>query len=568
MSNDYRAFVKKVVADSRIPNTWPGDVLNQAGKIPECVRPEDMKGRRDLRSLPFVTIDGETSCDYDDAVYACKNGGGWKLYVAISDVSWYVHPDTPADREAFNRGNSVYFLKTMIPMLPKQYSAGICSLNPFEDRLCLVCEMNIARNGSVKAYEFYPAVINSHARLFYPQVRNLIVGKKDVVERLRSVYTHVYTLYEISQAMRDWSSKTRPAVFQNMEPLYVLNASENKVVSIRQDNDYEAHWMIEACMVAANNSAARFIRDHGIDLLYRTEDYMLPDKLSEFRKMITNIPETLGGGNHPSLADLARFAESLRGKPYEDCIRKLLLRHQTRAEYTTENIGHYLLGITEYTHFTSPIRRYADLTVHRILRHCIELDRKKEITKSASGSSRGNETPSRSGKAGGLAGLVRVFFGKKTVPSQQRETGSRAAASVSAGTIQEGNWNAGARSFSWDYLNRVAVHCNETERRSQEAGYAVIKWLNASYMADKIGQVFKGTIIAAREFGLFVNLPEFNMDVFVYIGHLGTGRFSFSSTDYVIRGPYGTASFHIGQPVSVQIAEVNVAEGKISGVLR
>ena len=567
MNNDYRAFVRKVVADSRIPDTWPGDVLNQAGKIPECVRPEDMKGRRDLRSLPFVTIDGETSCDYDDAVYACRNGGGWKLYVAISDVSWYVHPDTPADREAFNRGNSVYFLKTMIPMLPKQYSAGICSLNPFEDRLCLVCEMNIARNGSVKSYEFYSAVINSHARLSYPQVRDLIVGRKDVVERLRSVYPHVYALYEMSQAMRDRSSKKRPAIFQNMEPQYVLNASENKVVSIRQDNDYEAHWMIEACMVAANNSAARFIRDHSIDLLYRTEDYPLPDKLSEFRKMITSLPENLGGGNHPSLGDLAGFAESLRGKPYEDCIIKLLLRHQTRAEYTTENIGHYLLGISEYTHFTSPIRRYADLTVHRILRYCIELDLKKEMTKRASESSRGKETPSRSGNSGGLAGFVRGLFGKKTVPVQETGAGSRTA-SGSAGTSPEWNRKSGARVFSRDYLNRVAVHCNETERRSQEAGYAVSRWLNASFMADKIGQVFNGVIISAREFGLFVNLPEFNIDVFVYIGHLGTGRFSFSGTDYVIRGPYGSASFHIGQPVSVQIAEVNVAEGKIRGVLR
>ncbi|WP_274969026.1 ribonuclease R family protein [Succinimonas amylolytica] len=572
MSSDYRAFVKKVVADSRIPDSWPEDVLKEDGRIPESVRPEDMKGRQDLRDLPFVTIDGETSCDYDDGVYARKNRNGWQLYVAIADVSWYVQPDSPADREAYNRGNSVYFQKTMIPMLPKKYATGICSLNPFEDRLCLVCEMNIARNGSVCSWEFYPAVINSHARLTYPQVRDLISGKQQAAEKYRSVYVHVYELYEMSLAMREWNLKNRPAVFQNMEPQYVLNAAENKVVSIRQDSDYEVHWMIEACMVAANTAAARYIRDHGRDLIYRTEDYPLSEKLSEFRKMISSIPETLGGGSHPSLADLAVFAAALHGKSYEDCIRKLLLRHQTRAEYTTGNIGHYLLGISEYTHFTSPIRRYADLTVHRIIRQCIELDRKKETAhrrSEASAASRGSEGNSRSGNAGGLGGFIGRLLGR-----EKNVSVSGAASEVSAGspgdtgTIQDGRRKAGTPVFDRDYLNRVAAHCTETERRSQEAGHAVTKWLNASFMSDRIGQVFNGTIIATREFGLFVNLPEFNIDVFVYIGHLGSGRFTFSGDDYVIRGPYGTASFYIGQPAAVQIAEVNVPEGKVRGVLR
>ena len=575
MTNVYREFVKQVLSERDIPQVWSQNVMNQAKQAPASVREEDRRGRRDLTRLPFVTIDGENSRDFDDAVYVEKTANGWQLYVAIADVSWYVRPDTPVDREAFIRGNSVYFPEVMVAMLPEAYCTGICSLNPHEDRLCIVCEMDIARNGRMKSYQFYPAVINSHDRLTYHEVQDMISGKQQIINRHREVYPYVYHLYETAEAMRLISAQNRPLSLQNTEPVYQLSSDGSKVKSLTIEKQTEAHWMIEACMVAANNAAARFIREHRMDLIYRSEDGPFPEKLTEFRAMISSLPENLDGGLNPSLKDIGSFLKSIKGKPYEDSLIKLLLRHQTKAVYTTAYTDHYLLGISEYTHFTSPIRRYVDLTVHRIIRRCIEMDREKSQSSRAVPEKRvASRTTASASRRQGVSGFMRGFFGKLTGgKAAEQGLGNAAPGYALIDKVVPGNTQhitpaASLKVYSRDYLEQVVQHCNETEKRAQDAWFQINKWLNAAFMSDKIGQTFSGTIIATKEFGLFVHLAEYCMDIFVYIGTLGNERFNFFPANYVIRGQNSYNSYHIGQSVDVEIAEVNVAEGKVRGILK
>ncbi len=570
MTNVYSAFVKQVLSERGIPQVWPQNVINQARTVPLSVRGEDRKGRKDLTRLPFVTIDGENSRDFDDAVYAEKTANGWQLYVAIADVSWYVRPDTPVDQEAFSRGNSVYFPQVMVAMLPDAYCTGICSLNPHEDRLCIVCEMNIERNGRMKNYQFYPAVINSHDRLTYNEVQAMISGQQQIINRHRVVYPHVYHLYETAEAMRLVSAQNRPLSLQNTEPVYQLSSDGSKVMSLTIEKQTEAHWMIEACMVAANNAAARFIREHRMDLIYRSEDGPLPEKLTEFRGMISSLPENLDGGSSPSLQNIGSFLKSIKGKPYEDALIKLLLRHQTKAVYTTAHSDHYLLGISEYTHFTSPIRRYVDLTVHRIIHRCIETDRQKTQNSRPVPEKAAQSRDASAAEYHGVSGFMRGLFGK--LGGGKAGDTARADNAVSDNAVSGNNQKnapaASLKTYSRDYLEQVAQRCNETEKRAQEAWFQISKWLNAAFMSDKIGQTFSGTIIATKEFGLFVHLAEYCMDIFVYIGTLGNERFNFFPANYVIRGQNSYNSYHIGQSVDVEIAEVNVAEGKVRGILK
>lgn len=573
MTNTYRAFVKQVLSERGIPQVWPQNVMNQAKNVPLTVLDEDRKGRRDLTGLPFVTIDGENSRDFDDAVYAEKTAEGWQLYVAIADVSWYVRPDTPVDREAFSRGNSVYFPQVMVAMLPDAYCTGICSLNPHEDRLCIVCEMNIERNGRMKSYQFYPAVINSHDRLTYHDVQAMISGKQQIINRHRMVYPHVYHLYETAEAMRLVSAQNRPLSLQNTEPVYQLSSDGSKVKSLAIEKQTEAHWMIETCMVAANNAAARFIREHRMDLIYRVEDGPLPEKLTEFRSMISILPENLDGGSSPSLQNIGSFLKSIKGKPYEDALIKLLLRHQTKAVYTTAHTGHYLLGISEYTHFTSPIRRYVDLTVHRIIHRCIEMDRQKTQNSRAVPEQAAQTRDASATEYHGVSGFMRGLFGKlgggkAGDPGRSAAPANAVPGNAVSGNNQKNDPAASLKTYSRDYLEQVAQRCNETEKRAQEAWFQINKWLNAAFMSDKKGQVFSGTIIATKEFGLFVHLAEYCMDIFVYIGTLGNERFNFFPANYVIRGQNSYNSYHIGQSVDVEIVEVNVAEGKVRGILK
>ncbi|MGE3920626.1 MAG: ribonuclease R [Gammaproteobacteria bacterium] len=359
---------------------WPDDVKTETQCLTEVVAEPDKRKRVDLRTKPFVTIDGEDAKDFDDAVYCEKRSrGGWLLYVAIADVSHYVKPNTALDLEAKERGNSVYFPSRVIPMLPEVLSNGLCSLKPNCDRLSLVCEMTISAKGKMTGYEFYEAVIHSHARMTYKNVAAILVehhkARRKQYAKLLPYLENLYALYKILHEKR----AARGALdFDSIETKVVFGANR-KIKEIVPVIRNDAHRLIEECMLMANVAAANFLEKNEIHSLYRIHEGPSPDKLADVRKFLAEVGLSLRGGDNPSPKDYARLLEDTEGRPDQYLIQTVLLRSLSQAIYTPENKGHFGLSYTAYTHFTSPIRRYPDLIVHRAIKHVLQRKSKKKF---------------------------------------------------------------------------------------------------------------------------------------------------------------------------------------------
>ena len=355
-----------------IPNNWPDDVLNSVSKIKQTVQPEDLQKRTDLRSLPFVTIDGADAKDFDDAVYcAAKPKGGFQLFVAIADVSHYVQPHTPLDKEGARRGNSVYFPGKVVPMLPEALSNGICSLNPQVDRLCMVAEMAISAEGKINRTRFYRAVIHSQARLTYDQVYNWMIGNPPEQKETDSFWPalqDLFTLYTLLAKLR----KQRGAMdFDTTETQIEFDANR-KIQRINPLIRNEAHRLIEECMLAANMACAKFLEKSKIPALYRVHPVPEEDKIVALRKFLGEFGLKLPGGKQPTPKDFQQILGNLDDKPEKHLIQMVMLRSLKQATYIESNEGHFGLAYSAYTHFTSPIRRYPDLLVHRAIGHLID----------------------------------------------------------------------------------------------------------------------------------------------------------------------------------------------------
>jgi len=350
-----------------LPRDWPPAVSDEvAGLAPEV--PESAKkGRTDLRAVPLITIDGADARDFDDAVYCERRGKGFRLLVAIADVSHYVRPDTALDREAYQRGNSVYFPGFVIPMLPEILSNGLCSLNPRVDRLALVCEMDIGPRGAIERHRFLEAVIRSHARLTYGEAARMLADPGSATAphaALQPQLDDLHALYRVLHAAR----LRRGAIdFELPETRIVFDAGR-KIERIEQVERNDAHRLIEECMLAANVCAAEFLTTHGVAVPYRIHAGPTPDKLSELRNFLGGLGLQLGGGEEPSASDYAKLLGALDGRKDARTIQMVMLRSLSQAIYSPDNIGHFALGFPNYTHFTSPIRRYPDLQVHRSIR--------------------------------------------------------------------------------------------------------------------------------------------------------------------------------------------------------
>ncbi|MBC8022278.1 MAG: ribonuclease R [Burkholderiales bacterium] len=347
-----------------LPYEWPRDVENAAKKLGKRVEAKDVKGRKDLRDLAFVTIDGETARDFDDAVYAERGAKGFKLWVAIADVSHYVKPDDPINHEAYNRGNSVYFPRRVIPMLPEELSNELCSLKPEVDRLVMVCEMDVSAGGVVKSYEFYPGVIHSQARLTYTRVGAVIEGREADPPVPEALVPHIETLYAVFQALLGQRAKRGAIDFESVETQMIFT-DQGKIERIVRVQRNDAHRLIEECMLAANVSASDFLEKNEQPTLYRVHEGPTPEKLEALRTMLKDFALTLGGGEKPMAKDYADLLKRIKGKPYADMLQTVMLRSLHQAVYTPENVGHFGLAYDAYAHFTSPIRRYPDLLVHR-----------------------------------------------------------------------------------------------------------------------------------------------------------------------------------------------------------
>lgn len=354
-----------------LPYEWPADVAAEVAKIPQQVTDAQLKGRTDLRSLPFVTIDGEDAKDFDDAVYCYKKPkGGFQLYVAIADVSHYVAQDSALDKEATRRGNSVYFPGKVVPMLPEALSNGLCSLNPQVDRLCMVAEMSISQEGKITRSRFYRAVIHSHARLTYTQVGTWLgEGKTDAMHA--SLWPALEAVYALYHALLN-TRKARGAIdFETTETR--IEFDENKKIKcivpvVRND----AHKLIEECMLAANVATARFLQKAEIPTLYRVHAVPDEDKITALRQFLGEFGLQLSGGKKPSPKDFQHTMNKVGDRPEKHLIETVMLRSLKQAQYVEANDGHFGLAYPAYTHFTSPIRRYPDLLIHRAIGHLLD----------------------------------------------------------------------------------------------------------------------------------------------------------------------------------------------------
>jgi ribonuclease R len=379
-----------------LPFEFSSRAREQAVRIPAQVRKSDAAGRTDLRDLALVTIDGETARDFDDAVYCERQGRGWRLVVAIADVSHYVRPGDALDGDALERGNSVYFPRRVIPMLPEKLSNGLCSLNPEVDRLCVACDMSISALGEIKAYRFYPSVMRSRARLTYTEVAAALDDPGgEAAHALEELLPRLHALADLYRVLARARARRGAIDFETIETRFVFDP-HGRLARIDPVQRNDAHRIIEECMLAANVSASDFLAKNEHPALYRVHEGPTPEKLRALREFLKGFGLQLAGGDKPRATDYARLLESVKHRPEVGLLQTVLLRSLQQAVYSPENVGHFGLAYEAYTHFTSPIRRYPDLLVHRAIkavlageryqagdwqalgRHCSETERRAD----------------------------------------------------------------------------------------------------------------------------------------------------------------------------------------------
>ncbi len=501
-----------------IPHIWPQQVVEQAKAFGDRVDEKDMQGRIDLRGDPLITIDGEDARDFDDAVYCERTrSGSWKLMVAIADVSHYVHPGDALDQEAQQRGNSVYFPEHVVPMLPESLSNGLCSLNPLVDRLAMVCEMRISSTGKVSRYCFYEAVIRSHARLTYTKVGALLDDPEShlglsVLEEHADVVPVIYELYELYKALKAQREERGAIDFETTETRIVFG-DDRKIEKIVPVVRNDAHRIIEECMLCANVAAARVLTKHKLPTLYRNHEGPKQEKLEQLRAYLAEVGVEFENRAKPTPADFQKALQQIKGRPDAELIQTIMLRSMSQAVYCPNNLGHFGLAYPAYVHFTSPIRRYPDLLVHRAIRYLIRSDIQTSNVRRVEG--------------------VRPLSRQSILP------------------------------YSLEDMLRLGEQCSMTERRADEATWDVIGWLKCEYMMDKVGEVYSGIISSVTNFGLFVELDEIFVEGLVHVSSLKNDYYHFDEVRHQLRGEQSHMLFRLGDPVTVQVARVNLEDRKI-----
>jgi ribonuclease R len=493
-----------------IPHVWPAEVEEQVAKLREEVPEEAKQGRVDLRQLPLVTIDGEDARDFDDAVYCQKKrGGGWRLWVAIADVSYYVRPGTPLDNEAHNRGTSVYFPSQVVPMLPEVLSNGLCSLNPQVDRLCMVCEMTISASGKLTGYKHYEAVMNSHARLTYTKVWSILQGNPELREQYAPLVNDLEELHRMYQVLEKAREQRGGISFETEEAKFIFNA-ERRIERVERTVRNDAHKLIEECMILANIASARFVEKYQEPALFRDHDRPSDESIKSFRSVLAELGLSLPGGSKPQPLDYAELLETIADRPDHEMLQTMLLRSMKQAVYDPENRGHFGLALASYAHFTSPIRRYPDLLLHRAIKYLLAQQQ---------GTLAGNSTPT------------------------------------------------GGYHYEMQQMLQLGLHCSLTERRADEATRDVADWLKCDFMQDQVGNTFTGVIASVTGFGFFVRLNDLFIDGLVHVSTLDNDYYRFDAVGQRLIGESGGRTYRLGDTVEVRVEAVHMDERKIDFAL-
>ena len=478
-----------------IPTDWPQAVRQQARTLGRDVAEDAKKNRVDLRDMNLVTIDGADARDFDDAVFCEASGNGYRVLVAIADVAHYVKNGSPLDKQAIRRGTSVYFPDRVIPMLPEVLSNGLCSLKPNLDRLCMVCEMHVSGEGKVSRSKFYEAVMRSSARLTYGQVNDFLTGKsqQQIPRPLHNDLRNLYDAFKLFAKNR----RKRGAIELDIPQTRINVDEDGAVTSISAVPRNDAHRLIEECMIAANVQAAKLLRKHRVAGLYRVHAKPDPDRFEELRSYLLELGFKVPHPDHVQPRQLNKLLQQVKDRPDSVAISMALLRSMSHAEYTPRNIGHFGLALDAYAHFTSPIRRYPDLLVHRAIRHILD-----------------------GGKAGNFT------------------------------------YDAGA-------MEHLGSLCSERERRAEDATREVEAWLKCQYMADKIGEQYAGIITAVTNFGVFVQIPELQIDGLVHVTNLQNDYYRFDAGSQSLIGDRSGTQYRLGDGLAVVVSRVDLESRRI-----
>lgn len=499
-----------------IPHSWPDAVGEQTAAISEQVTDADKRNRVCIRELPLVTIDGADARDFDDAIYCePRPRGGYRLLVAIADVSHYVRPGSPLDDEALNRGTSVYFPDHVVPMLPEKLSNGLCSLNPEVDRLCMVADMTISAAGNISSYTFYQVVMNSHARLTYDKVSEILENPDsargiELCRQYSAVLPELHNLYGLYQSLRAARTERGAIDFETTETRIVFDA-ERKIEEIVPVHRNDAHKIVEECMLAANVATARFLKKHKMPALYRVHDGPSEERLGSLRLFLGELGLQLTGGDKPTSADYQQLLGSIGERADAEVIQTVMLRSLSQAVYSPEEAGHFGLGFASYAHFTSPIRRYPDLIVHRAIKACIH---SAEPTKDV------------------------------IAPDQP---------------------DSELAKYPYDYARMVQLgeHASMTERRADDATRDVMAWLKCEFLSDHVGEEYDGVIAAVVGFGFFVELADIYIEGLVHVSTLSGDYFQHDQAKHRLIGERTAVSFRLGDEVRVKVMRVGMEDRKI-----
>jgi ribonuclease R len=494
--------VEAAIHGHEIPHEFPPAVLAEATAVPLQVDAATAARRVDLRAMPLVTIDGEDAKDFDDAVWCEPTRDGFRLIVAIADVSYYVRPGTPLDEEAQLRATSVYFPGFVVPMLPETLSNGICSLVPKTDRLCFVCDMQVGRDGIVASSEFYEAVMHSHARLTYTDVWNAVGDgipdddRDAALARIGGLLPQVQRLHQLYKVLDKARAKRGAIEFESSEVRFVLDAQGAvSQAGMLQRND--AHKLIEECMIAANVQAALYLMGVGIAAPYRNHDKPPESKYADLEEFLKEFALRLPPWAKLRPKDFRALLEKIRERPDATLLESVILRSQSLAVYAPDNIGHFGLALEAYAHFTSPIRRYPDLLVHRAIKHAL------------------------------------------------------------AGGKHE------AYEYSPHRMASLSLQCSERSRRADEAQREVDERYRAAWMEDHVGKEFEGTISGVTSFGLFVELDDSKVNGLVHVTQLANDFYHFDAVRKTLTGERRGREYRLGDRVRVVVLKASVEDRKI-----